>query len=108
MWQNLHDLVAVESAVPFRHNSPNGKRFTPRLFFGDCAREFSVCGVAWFHGDEMAANATTDQREVADNVEDLVSDEFILKTQWLFAQNGIAAHNDRVFQAAALDQILFH
>src|SRR2546425_334789 len=49
------------------------------------ARELSICGVPRFYGNEMTANAATDKREVADNVENLVPDEFVRKTQRLFA-----------------------
>ena len=53
--------------------------------------------------DEMATDAATDKREVADNIEDFVSDEFVLETQRLFTQDRVAAHDDRVFQTTAFD-----
>src|SRR5438093_2704467 len=96
MRQNPHDLFAVESAVTLRHDSWNGERFAPRLFFGDNPGQFRIRRVAGFYRDEMAANSTTDQREIADDVENFVSDEFIGKTQWLFAQDGVAAHDHGV------------
>ena len=61
-----------------------------------------------FDRDEVTTNPTADQREVADNVEDFVSDEFVLKTQRLFAQDCVAAHHHRIFQTTALDQIFLH
>src|SRR5205807_942775 len=42
------------------------------------------------------------------NVEDFVPDEFVLKAQWLFAQDCVAAHHHRIFQTTALDQIFLH
>src|SRR6266478_6388300 len=56
----------------------------------------------------MAANSATDERKVADNIENLMPDEFVLETQWLFAQDCLAAHDDRVLEAAALDQIFLN
>src|SRR5437773_6608902 len=56
----------------------------------------------------MTTNPTADQREVADNVEDFVPDEFVLKTQRLFDQDCVAAHHHRIFQTTALDQIFLH
>src|SRR5712691_7954532 len=97
MRQDLHDLVGVESAVAFRDNARNGQRVTARLFLCNRARELSICGVPRLYGNEMTANAATDKREVADNVENLVPDEFVFESQRLFAQDRVAANNDRVF-----------
>ena len=49
-----------------------------------------------------------DEREVADNVQNLVPHKFVRETQRFFAQDGLAAHHDRVFEAAALDQVFVH
>src|SRR5216110_2170880 len=103
MRQDLHDLFAVESAVAFRYDSRARECVAPRLFFRDRPRQFCICSVPGLHRDEMAADAATDQREIADDVENFVPDEFIRKTQWLFAQDGVAAHDHSVFQTAALD-----
>ena len=35
-------------------------------------------------------------------------DEFVGKTQWFLAENRLAAHDNRIFEAAALDQIFVH
>src|SRR4029453_8337934 len=56
----------------------------------------------------MAPDTTTAQREVADNVENFVPHEFIAKTQRLLAEHRLSAHDDRIFETAALDQIFIH
>src|SRR5437867_6947302 len=108
MRQNLHDLISVQSAVALWNNARHGERFSPRLFLRDHPRQFRVGRMPRFDRDQVATNSATDQRKVAHNVENLVPDEFVLETQWLLAQDRIAAHNDRVFKAATLDEIFFH
>src|SRR5438270_12588330 len=85
MRQNLHDLIGLEPAVAFRDNARNGQRVTARLFLRNRVSEFSVRCVPRFYGNEMTANAATDEREVADDVENFVPDEFVRETQRLFA-----------------------
>ena len=48
------------------------------------------------------------ETEVADDIEDLVADELVLVAQRLARKDGVAADDDGVLQAAALDQPLFH
>ena len=102
------------TALISRPPSPGGKlrcgngatvRFV-RL--GQGAREFGVGAVAGLDRDDVSANGAAEQREVADDIEDFVPDEFIWETQRLLAQDGIAAHDDGVLQAAALDQVFLH
>src|SRR6266404_911371 len=108
MRQNLDDLVRVEAAIAFRNNSRNGERVASRSFLCDRAREVRICGVSRFYRDEMSTNSTTDQREVADNVEDFVPNELVWEPQRFFAQHRITTDHDRVFQTAAFDEIFLH
>src|SRR5215218_7471288 len=64
--------------------------------------------MAWFHGDDVAANARRKKREVADDIEDFVPDEFIGETERLLAQNRLASHDDGVLETATFDQVFFH
>src|SRR5438477_468767 len=64
--------------------------------------------MAGFDRDDVAANPLPEEREVADDIEDFVPDEFVGKAQWFLAQDGFAADHDRVLEAAALDQVLVH
>src|SRR5213592_3512427 len=56
----------------------------------------------------MTSDTAPDEREIADDVENFVPDEFVGKTQWFLAENRLAAHDNRIFEAAALDQIFLH
>jgi hypothetical protein len=47
------------------------------------------------------------QSEVADDIEDLVPDEFIGIAQWFVSEDGIFADDDGVFEAAAFNQPVF-
>src|SRR6266446_3505215 len=64
--------------------------------------------MAWFDRDNMAANPLSEKRKVADNIDDLVTDEFVGKPQRLLAQDRFTADDDRVLEAAAFDQVFFH
>ena len=83
-------------------------RASLRLLAGDCPGQIRIRSVAGLYRDDMTSDAAPDQREIADDVENFVPDEFVGKTQWLLAQNRFAAHDDRIFEAAALDQIFLH
>src|SRR6202007_2652508 len=83
-------------------------RITAGLLFGDGTSQFCVSGVTGLDCDNVAANATANQSEVANNIEDFVPNEFVWKTQRFLAENGIPAQDDGVFQATALDQVLLH
>src|SRR5688572_30592601 len=56
----------------------------------------------------MAANALAEESEIANDIEDFVAHEFVRKAQRFLAQHRVAADDDRVLEAAALDQILVH
>src|ERR1700730_14902803 len=79
-----------------------------RLLACECTRQLRICAVTWSNGDEMAANSATDEGEIADDVQDLVPDEFIGKTHRLLAQDSVAANDDRVLQTSSLDQVFIH
>ena len=64
--------------------------------------------MAWFDRDNMAVNSLSEKGEVADNIDDLVTHEFIGKPQRLLAQDCFTADNDRILEAAAFDQVLVH
>src|ERR1700694_1427845 len=64
--------------------------------------------MARFDRNDMAANPLSEKREVADNIDDFVAHEFVGKPQWLLAQDRFAAHDDRVLEAAAFNEVFFH
>src|SRR5437762_8159343 len=59
-------------------------------------------------GDNMTPNPSSKNRKVADNIDDLVTHEFIGKPQRFFAQDRVAPDHDRVFQTAAFDEVFVH
>src|SRR5713101_2472408 len=56
----------------------------------------------------MASDTAADQREVADNIENFVPHEFVAKTQRFLAEHSLSAHDNRIFETAAFDQIFIH
>src|SRR5205085_9135899 len=79
-----------------------------REFLGQGADQLRVGAMPGFNRDDMAANPLPEKREVADNIEDFVAHEFIGESQWFLAQDRVAADDDRIFEAASLDQVLVH
>src|SRR5437763_12710468 len=73
MRQDLNDFVAVEATTTFWNNPRNRQGFATRPFFCNCPRELGICGVAGFYCDEVTANPATDQREVADDIENFMA-----------------------------------
>src|SRR5882724_1683047 len=108
MWQNLHYLVGVEPTFPTRNGARNGKSAPARLFAGQRAGQVGVDSMTGFYCYHVASNTPPDQCKISDNIENFVAHEFVCETQWLLAQNRLAADHNRVFEAAALDQIFFH
>src|SRR5260370_39772978 len=64
--------------------------------------------VSGLHRRDVTANPSADQRPVADDIENFVPNEFVGETQRFFAQDGLSAHDDRIFEAAALNQVFLH
>src|ERR1051326_7007566 len=71
-----------------RNGADRDDRFDWRLeqtpgvcLFEDLRREFRVQRMARTVGDEMADDRVADERQVADGIEDLVADEFVLQAR---------------------------
>src|SRR5437773_2527979 len=64
--------------------------------------------MARFNRNNMAANGLPEKRKVADDIDDLVTHEFVGEPQRFFAQDRFAAHDDGVLEAAAFDEDFFH
>ena len=78
------------------------------MLFHDRPRQLRVDGVTGLHCNDMTANASADERKVADDIENFVPREFVSKTQRLLAQNGVPSNHNGVFQAASFDQVFLH
>src|SRR5947207_14646294 len=108
MGQNLHDLIGIERAIAERTRLWSRERLALRAFAGKRARQFGIGAVTRLYRNDMSPDSLTDQSKVADDIENLVTNEFVLEPQRFLAHYGIAANNDRIFKTAALDQIFFH
>src|SRR4029453_16701806 len=83
--QNLHHLVRIESAVAGRHCSRRSHGASARLLAGDCASELRIYGMARLDCHDVAANTSSNEREVAYDVENLVPHELVGKAQRFLA-----------------------
>jgi len=54
--------------------------------------------VASLVGTDMTEDRVTKQTQVADGIQDLVADKFILKTQAFRVENALIIDNDRIFE----------
>ena len=63
-----------------------------------------VRSVTGLHGDDVAHDAFSAEHEIADDVEDLVTGEFLGVSHRLLAHHRIALHDDSVLEAAAFDE----
>src|SRR5262249_26240004 len=83
--QNLHHLIGVESAVAGWNRTRYSQSASSRLFARDQSSQIRITRVTWFYRDHMPANTSSDQSEIADDIEDFVTDKFIGKPQRLLA-----------------------
>ena len=67
--------------------------------------ERGVQGVAAAVRDDVADDRVADERQIADDVEDLVADELVLEAQRVVEHAGLAEH-DRVVERAAEGEAL--
>src|SRR5438552_850164 len=58
--------------------------------------------------NDMTANASADERKVADDIENFVPREFVGKTQRFLAQDGVTPNNNGVFQTSPFNQVFLH
>src|SRR5437762_9876969 len=56
----------------------------------------------------MSTDAHSDKREIANDIEHLVTREFVGKSQRFFAQYRISSNHNRVLETSAFDQVLLH
>ncbi len=75
-----------------------------RIAADDLPRHFAIGAVARLDRDDVPGNRRAHQRQIADDVQNLVPDEFLRVAQRLGGQDGVVADDHGVFQAAALDQ----
>src|SRR5215471_14613638 len=108
MRKNFHHLIHIESALTRRKNARHSQSRDTRMFTSKRPREIGICRMTGLHCDNMPAQARTEQREIAYDVQNLMANKFVRETQWFLAQNSFAADDDRILQAAAFDQVFLH
>ena len=85
MRQNLHHFIGIEPTIAARDCSRRGHSASSRLLAGDGAGEARIAGVTGPYCHHVAANASSDQSEVADDIENFVADEFVGEPQRFLA-----------------------
>src|SRR5438067_718712 len=75
MRQNFHHLINIETAFSRRKRPGNGKRRDLGVLFHDRPRQLRVSGMTRLYRNDMTPNASADERDVADDVEDFVASE---------------------------------
>ena len=108
MRKDLHDLRGGENALADRElgRRDHGHHFG--VLLGNGHGELGVGSVPGAHGDDMAEEGASDQGEVADDIENFVADEFVGEAERFFAQDGVVADDNGVFEAAAADEAFLH
>src|SRR5437868_10879185 len=101
MRKNFHYFVGLQGIGAERPCPWRGHGVSAGIFTGENASQLGVSSVARFNRDHVTANSRTDQGEIADDIENLVANEFVRETQRLLAHDRITAQDNRVFEAAA-------
>src|SRR5207248_7741937 len=91
MRQKRHDAVDVEAAFARRESLRLEDWRGARKFPRERADQLGVRAMAWFYRDDVAANARPEKRQVADDIDDFVPDEFVGEPQRFLAQDRFAA-----------------
>ena len=107
--QDLHDLVDIETGfargdVLHRHLL----RDVVTVLLVNGAGQFDVERVSGLGRDDAGLQPGRKQREIADDIEDLVTDELVLIPERFAGENGVATDDDGVLEAATLDETLLH
>ncbi len=107
--QDVHHLIDVQNGIPtwdvhrWRHHGAHG--VVLRI---DGASQLSVGTMSRANGNHVAENAAAGEHEIANNVENLVTDELVLEPQRLLGKEGFTADDDGSFQRATFDEPLLH
>src|ERR1700693_3572639 len=104
VWKDFHNILHIHYACPLRYNLRGNHRYHVRVPLGQGLRQFSICRVSGFDRDNVTQEPASGQKEVTDDIEDLVANEFVRISQRFLSHNRFAAHNDRVLEASPSDQ----
>src|SRR5207247_10507004 len=77
------------------------------LVFQKLGQKLRVHAVATFLGRDPALERHSQKSDVADDVEDLVTDEFVIEPQRRFVEHSVRRQNDRVIERTAKGEVCF-
>src|SRR5215208_4450354 len=83
--KDLHHFAGVQTGVAYWDCARCAHRASPGLLASERSSQFRIRSMSGLHRHDVTANTPTDQREIADNIEDFVPYEFVWKTQWFLA-----------------------
>src|SRR5437773_1468554 len=75
--KDLHHFASVQTGIAYWDRARCAHRASPRLLASERASQFRIRSMSGLHRHHVTADTPTDQREIADNIEDFVPDEFV-------------------------------
>src|ERR1043166_1266916 len=106
--KKFHHLTDIEPAFARRKRVRFKDGSRARELTSERADQLGVRAVTRLNRDDVTVNSLPEKREVPDDIEDFVTDEFVGEPKRFLAQHRVAANHDRVFETAALDEVLVH
>src|ERR1700730_8417970 len=104
VWKDFHNILHIHYACPLGNNLRGNHRYHMRVPLSQGLRQFSICRVSGFDRDNVTQKPASSQKEVSDDIEDLVANEFVRISQRFLSHDRITAHNDRVLEASPANQ----
>ena len=107
MRENIHHLIDVHDRGSGGDRlGGHGQQITMPLHDGSC--QLGVRAMPRADSDDMAPQWPTRQSQIADDIEDLVTDKFVGESQRFLAENGVAADHEGILKAPPFDQTFLH
>ncbi len=108
VWQDSHNLIDVEHRFSPR-DVVLGNHHANFLKTGfDGADQLRVWPVARSNCDDVPTDRLAQKHEVANDVEDLMTDKFVRESHRFFADYRVALDDNRVLKTAAFDEAFLH
>src|SRR4030095_4939386 len=75
--KDLHHFASIQTGIAYWDRTRCAHRASPRLLASERARQFRIRSMSGLHRHHVTADTPTDEREIADNIEDFVPYEFV-------------------------------
>src|SRR4030095_10188055 len=75
--KDLHHFASVQTGIAYWDRARCAHRSSPRLLASKRASQFRIRSMSGLHRHHVTADTPTDEREIADNIEDFVPYEFV-------------------------------